>query len=68
MSYLGKYTQMPAAFEKLLVLEKELESNGYSLDRELSFIPQSDFFAYDVTRLMLLLLRVPDAMEFILAF
>ncbi len=32
MSYLGKYTQMPAAFEKLLVLEKELESDGYSLD------------------------------------
>lgn len=49
MDYLGKYTQMPPAFKKLLVLERELEKEGYSLDRELSLVLHSDFFAYDVT-------------------
>ncbi|WP_214779912.1 hypothetical protein [Bacillus sp. ISL-45] len=30
-------------------MEKELESHGYSLDRELSLVLRSDFFAYNVT-------------------
>ncbi|WP_154654438.1 hypothetical protein [Siminovitchia fordii] len=44
-----KVSQMPPTVEKLKKLEMDLEKEGYSLDRDLGFILQSDFFAYDAT-------------------
>ncbi|WP_062050417.1 hypothetical protein [Bacillus sp. JCM 19034] len=49
MTNLGKYKQMPPTLEKLIKLERELEKEGYSLDRDLCFILQTEYFAYDVT-------------------
>jgi hypothetical protein len=49
MNYLGKYKQLPETIEKLIEFEIELQKEGYSLDRELNLIIQSDYFAYNVT-------------------
>jgi hypothetical protein len=49
MNYLGKYKQLPETIEKLIEFEIELQKEGYSLDRELNFIIQTDYFAYNVT-------------------
>lgn len=49
MRYLGKHLKMPPTFEKLKKLEEILKKEGYSFDRDLCLILQSDYFAYDVT-------------------
>jgi hypothetical protein len=49
MNYLGIYKQLPETIEKLIEFEIELQKEGYSLDRELNLIIQSDYFAYNVT-------------------
>ncbi|GIN91702.1 hypothetical protein J22TS1_27530 [Siminovitchia terrae] len=49
MNHLGKYSQMPPTFNKLKSLEAVLETEGFSLDRDLGLILQSDYCAYDIT-------------------